>query len=174
MAYWITVFGTKSLGALSAENLYRLVRSQDFMATVEIWLNRDDEEEYGSAVSDAIRVEQVEGAEGGFLLRYDPEDPDWWIRFDRHTGAEARDWGLTAIEEKLDGDEPARIREVLSATEEHFMFALKVHDHTGIGRFICWYLAMDLAKRSDGVVCIQHAEWWQPPDYSHPLYTRRS
>lgn len=175
MGYWITVYGTQSLGALSAEDLYRLVMRQDFMSIAEFQLGRDDEEEYGSAVEETIRVEPVGGAEGGFLLRYDPEDPDWFIRFDRHAGSEAREWGLAAIEEgRLDRAEPARIREVLATTEDHFMFNLKVRDQTGIGRFICWYLAMDLAGLGDGLVCTDHVEWWHHDDYSHPFYTHAS
>ncbi|MBO0868468.1 MAG: hypothetical protein J2P15_07870 [Micromonosporaceae bacterium] len=142
---------------------------QDLMAVAEDWLDRS--EDYGSAVAAAVRVEPVKGVEGGFFLYYDPADPDWWIRFDRHTGAQARDRGVAAIEEKLDGTEPIRIREVLSAAEEHFAFGLKVEDHTGIGRFICWYLAMDLAERGDGLVDM-NGEWWAPTDHTRPLWTR--
>jgi hypothetical protein len=166
VAYWITVYCAKSLGPLTAVDLHRLVRGQDLMSVAEDWLDRT--EDYGRAVGDAVRVEPVEGVEGGFFLHYDPDDPNWWIRFDRRTGAHARAWGLAAIEEKLDGTEPARIREVLATTEEQIAFGLTVKDHTGIGRFICWYLAMDLAERGDGLVCM-NGEWWTPTDYTRPL-----
>lgn len=167
MAYWITAYCTKSLGPLTAADLGRLVKGQDLIVVAEDWLDRT--EDYGRAVADAVRVELADGTEGGFSLYYDPDDPDWRVRFDRSTGAQARDWGLAATEEKLDGTEPARIREVLSATQEHCTFGLKVKDHTGIGRFICWYLAMDLAQRGDGLVDM-NGEWWAPPDYTRPLW----
>ena len=60
---------------------------------------------------------------------------------------------------------------VLAATEEHFTFGRKARDHTGIGRFICWYLAMDLAGRGDGLVDM-NGEWWAPADYARPLWAR--
>ncbi len=167
MAYWITVYCAKSLGRLTAEDLCRLVMRQDLMVVAEDLLGRT--EEYGRAVQDSIRIEPVDGVDGGFFLRYDPDDPDWWIRFDRQTGAQARDSGLVAIEEKLDGTEPAHIREVLSAAEEHVAFGLTVRDHTGIGRFLCWYLAMDLAERGEGLVWM-NGEWWAPTDYTRPLH----
>jgi hypothetical protein len=173
MAYWITVYCTKSLSPLTTEHLQGLVELQDFMTMAEDFLDRT--EEYGMAVGDAVRVEPLEGVEGdAFFLYYDPDDPDWWIRFDRHCGTEAREWGLAAVAEKLDGTEPARIRKVLSATEDHIMFALTERDHSGIGRFICWYLAMALAKQGSGLVCMDWREWWDPADYSRPLFEQPS
>jgi hypothetical protein len=172
MAYWITVYCTKSLSPLTAKHLHGLVIRQDFMVMAEDFLDRTGE--YGMAVGDTVRVEPVEGAEGAFFLYYDPDDPDWWIRLDWHSGTEAGDFGLAAIAEKLDGTEPGRIREVLSATEGHIMFDLKVRDHTGIGRFICFYLAMDLAERGSGLVCMDWGEWWDPADYSRPLFEQPS
>jgi hypothetical protein len=169
MAYWISAYCVKSPGRLTAQDLGRLVQGQDLMVVAEDWLGRS--EDYGRAVEATVRVEPVDGSEGGFFLYYDPDDPGWGIRFDRHAGAEARDWGLAAIEEKLDGTEPPRVREVLGATREHYAFGLKVRDHTGIGRFICWYLAMDLAGRGDGLVDM-NGEWWTPADYAGPLPRR--
>jgi len=171
MAYWITAYCTKSLSPLTVERLQRLVQRQDFMTMAEDFLDRT--EEYGMAVGDTVRVEPVEGVQGAFFLYYDPDDPDWWIRFDRRSGTEARDAGL-AVAEELDGIEPGRIREVLSATEDHIAFGLKVRDHTGIGLFICWYLAMDLAERGSGLVCMDWGEWWDPADYSRPLFAQPS
>jgi len=172
MAYWITAYCTKSLSPLTVKHLHGLVIRQDFMTIAEDWLDRT--EEYGKAVGRAVRVEPVEEVEGAFFLYYDPDDPDWWIRFDRHCGTEAHEWGLAAVAEKLDGTEPARIRKVLSATEDHIMFALKDRDHTGIGRAICYYLAMDLAKRGSGLVLMDRGEWWDPADYSRPLFLQSS
>ena len=166
MAYWLSVYCTQGLGALTAQDLCGLVKGQDLVVVAEDWLGRD--EDYGRAVADAVRVEPADGAEGGFVLYYDPDDPDWRIRFDRHVGARARDWGLAAIEEKLHRTGPDGIQAVLRATQEHYAFALKVRDHTGIGRFICWYLAMDLAGRGDGLVDM-NGEWWTPADYTRPL-----
>ena len=166
MAYWITAYCGKSPGPLTTQGLARLVQGQDLMVVAEDWLGRT--EDYGRAVEAAVRVEAVAGTEGGFFLYYDPDDPDWRIRFDRHAGPQARDWGLAAIAEKLDGTEPARVREVLGAAQEHYAFGLKARDHTGIGRFICWYLAMDLAGRGDGLVDM-NGEWWTPSDYTRPL-----
>jgi len=169
MAYWINVYGTRSLGPLSAGDLEKVVTRHDIIDIAE-WC--DLPEEYGRAASRAIRVEEAirgEGADGVFHLHYKPDDPDWWIRFARHTGDEAREWGRIAIAEKTDGTEPARIRAVLSATEDYFAFAVSGADHP-FGRLICWYTAMDLAERGEGLVCMGGHEWWQPPDHTDPLF----
>jgi hypothetical protein len=176
MAYYVTVYCTKSLSPLTAEHLQGLVELQDFMTMAEDFLDRT--EEYGMAVGGAVRVEPLEGLEGAFLLYYDPDDPDWCIRFDRHSGTEARDDGL-AVAEELDGTQPGRIREVLSATEDCIAFELKSSELAGngtIGFYICWYLAMALAEQGSGLVCMDSGAgpWWDPPDYSRPLFEQPS
>lgn len=196
MAFWITTWCTNSMDLvhgqpasssfpgwlgrlfwrkkrspvpLTAEVLRRAVGTFDFAMMAE---NIDLTEEEGYAAEKALRFEPMSD---GFRLHYRPEDPDWWIGMYRTTGAEAREYGLELVQHAFDGCEPTRVREVVSTVEDRIAFALKVEDHTktSMGLPIAWYTAMWLAGRGNGLVSVDYDEWWEPPDYTEPLFRRR-
>jgi hypothetical protein len=169
MSFWITVYCTKILSPLTADDLQRGVKRFDFASIAELF---DLTEEEGYAAEEALRFEPIRG---GFVLHYRPHDPGWGIGMDRVTGAVARGCGKEALEQTLDGSEPARVREVLSTVEDHIAFALKVEDysHTSMGFPIAWYTAMWLAELGVGLVRVDQGEWWDPANYCEPLFCQQ-
>ena len=169
MSFWITVYCTKILSPLTADDLQRGVKRFDFASIAELF---DLTEEEGYAAEEAVRFEPIRG---GFKLHYRPDGPGWGIGIYRSTGAEARACGKEALQQTLDGSEPARVREVLSTVEDHIAFALKVEDYanTSMGFPIAWYTAMWLAEQGAGLVRIGREDWWDPPNYCEPLFCQQ-
>jgi hypothetical protein len=165
MAFWIVAWCTTPLGPVSIDEMSEAVDSCDFAMMAEMY---DLPVETGYAAWRALRFQAPPGELSTGEIFYLPEDPGWYMTFERERGEQARG-GIA--EEYLDnwafeGTEPApRVREVVSRVVELVSFNLKLRDWEAMGLPIAWYAAMWLAERGDGLVEVDQTEWWDPATY---------
>jgi len=147
MSIWIRAVCTKSVGPLAAIDLAGALADCDF----ETWaaVQGLDEEE-GTAAEAALRFEYPKHRTQEYgLLRYRADDG--FIRFDRWTGAAAREEADEMLA-SLDDSSPAEIREVLAECVETVGFELKASDVVGMGFNIALAAAMVVAVEGEGLV----------------------